>query len=79
MFIIKETPVLSKYTNKTVEIYNELHDIIDQKENKTNEQLNEESMKLMLEYEILTPESAQKLIDKNKVKVNNDSFIDLYK
>lgn len=78
IYIMKETPVLSKYTSKTQDIYNDLYYIIDTRENKTNEQLNEEAMKLMLEYEIITPESVRKLINKNKVLVDDDSFIDEY-
>ena len=41
--------------------------IIDNKENKTNEEVNEEAMDLMLKYDIITTESAEKLIAKNKV------------
>ena len=78
MFIITETPILSKYTNKTLDIYNDLYSIIDNRENKTNEQVNEEAMDLMLEYEIITKESAVKLIEKNKVEVKDDSFLDKY-
>ena len=78
MFIITETPILSKYTGKTLDIYNDLYDIIDNRESKTNEQVNEEAMKLMLEYDIITIESAQKLVDKNKVIVNDNSFIKNY-
>ena len=78
MFILENTPVLSKYTEKTVEIYNDLYEVIDNRDNKTNKELNEETMKLMLQYEIITPKSARKLIDKNKVEVNNDNFIDDY-
>ena len=78
MFIITETPVLSKYTGKTLEIYSSLYDIIDNRENKTNEQVNEEAMKLMLEYDIITTDSARKLINSNKVLVDDDSFIDEY-
>lgn len=78
MFIITKTPVLSKYTNQTVVIYNDLHQIIDNRENKTNEQLNEEAMKLMLEYKIITPSSAQKLVDRNKVSIKDSSFISQY-
>lgn len=77
-FMISETPILSKYTGKTLDIYNKLYSIIDNRANKTNEQVNEEAMKLMLEYDIITTESAHKLIDKNKVNVNTDSFIDEY-
>lgn len=78
MFILENTPVLSQYTNKTVEIYNNLYEVIDNRDNKTNKELNEETIKLMLEYEIITPKSARKLIEKNKVEVNNDDFIDKY-
>ena len=79
MFIITKTPVLSKYTGKTLDIYNDLYSIIDNRENKTNEQVNEEAMKLMLEYDIITTESAHKLVDRNKVIVNDASFIENYK
>lgn len=79
MFIITKTPVLSKYTGKTLDIYNDLYSIIDNRENKTNEQVNEEAMKLMLEYDIITTESARKLVDRNKVIVNDASFIENYK
>lgn len=78
VFIMEKTPILSKYTDKTIDIYNDLYDIIDSNGEKTNEQINEEAMDLMLKYEIITKESAKKLIDKNKVNVNDDSFLDKY-
>lgn len=78
MFIIKETPILSNYTNKTLDIYNDLYDIIDNRKQKTDQQVNEEAMKLMLKYDVITPESAHKLVDRNKVIVDDDSFIDQY-
>lgn len=78
MHIITKTPFLSKYTDKTLDIYNDLYSIIDNRENKTNEEVNEEAMELMLEHEIITPESARKLIDKNKVEIRNDDFLDKY-
>ena len=71
-YIMEETPYLSKYTNKTVKIYHDLYEVIDNKGNKTNKQINEEAMDLMLKYDIITPESAEKLIDKNKVSVSDD-------
>ena len=78
VFIMEKTPILSKYTDKTIDIYNDLYDIIDSNGEKANEQVNEEAMDLMLKYEIITKESAKKLIDKNKVNVNDDSFLDKY-
>ena len=78
-YIMTETPYLSKYTNKTVEVYSNLYEIIDKRENKSNEQINEEAMELMLNYDIITVESAEKLIKRNKVTVVNDNFLDKYK
>lgn len=78
MFIITKTPILSKYTGKTLDIYNDLYSIIDNRESKTNEEVNEEAMKLMLEYDIITTESAHKLVNRRKVIVDDDSFIDEY-
>lgn len=78
-FIMKETPYLSKYTNKTVEIYENIYKTIENRGDKTNEEINEEAMDLMLKYDIITVESAEKLIKRNKVNVNDDSFLDKYK
>ena len=79
MFILKETPVLSHYTGKTVGIYQEIYDIIDNKGNKTTEQVNEEALDVMLKYEIITVKSTDKLIEKNKIEINDKSFIDKYR
>ena len=79
MFIIEKTPILSKYTNKTLDIYNDLYTIIDNRENKDDEKINEEAMDLMLKYDIITVESAEKLIGRNKVEIDDDSFLDKYK
>jgi len=79
MFIIEKTPFLSKYTDKTLDIYNDLYAIIDNRENKDNEKVNEEAMDLMLKYDIITVESAEKLIGRNKVIVDDDSFLGKYK
>ena len=77
-FMMTKTPILSKYTEKTIDIYNDLYNIINNRENKSDTEINEEAMKLMLEYDIITPQSARKLVDKNKVIVVDDSFINTY-
>lgn len=77
-FIMEKTPFLSKYTEKTLKIYNDLYEIIDNRENKTNEKVNEEAMNLMLKHEIITKKSAKKLIDSNKVLVEDEHFLDNY-
>ena len=76
--ILEKTPILSKYTDKTLDIYNDMYSIIDNRQNKSNQTVNEEAMDLMLKYEIITPKSARKLLDRNKVTVDDDSFVNKY-
>lgn len=75
-FMLKDTPILSKFTSKTVDVYNDIYKIVVNRKDKTNKELNEETMDLMLNYDIITKESAQKLIDSNKVSVSDDYKID---
>lgn len=76
--ILENTPIISKYSKKTLNIYNELFEIIDNKGEKNNETINEEALTLMLKYEVITKESAEKLIEKNKIEVSDDKFLENY-
>ena len=78
-FILTETPVLSEYTNKTLKIYNDIYSIIENRKDKTDEEINEETMDTMLKYKVITIESAEELIRQNKVIVNNKDFLEKYK
>ena len=74
VFIMEKTPILSKYTDKTIDIYNDLYDIIDSNGEKTNEQVNEEAMDLMLKYEIITKESAKQRRDTRNGQLTHNRF-----
>lgn len=77
-YIMTETPYLSKYTEKTIEIYNNIYDVVENREYKSNQEINEETMDLMLKYDIITIDSAKKLINDNKVTVSSD-YLEKYK
>ena len=78
-FIMEETPYLSRYTKKSVEIYKDIYKTIESRKDKTNSQINEEAMDIMLKHKVITVESAEKLIKRNKVDVEDDSFLNKYK
>lgn len=78
-FILENTPYLSKYTNKTIDVYNDIYKVVEDRKEKTNKELNEEAMDLMLKYDIITLDSAEKLINSNKVSVNSTEFLEKYK
>ncbi len=78
-YILQETPVLSKYSEGTIQISKEVYDVVVNREDKTNEQINEEALRLMLKHKVITVSSAEKLIDKNKIEVDNKAFLEEYK
>ena len=78
-YIMENTPYLSKYTKKTVNVYNDIYSLIEEKDSLSNKEINEKAMNLMLNYDMITVESAEKLIKSNKVDVTDDYSLDEYK
>lgn len=75
-YMLDNTPILSGISEEMVDIYGNVYAIIDNKENKTNEQINEEVLKFLIEKEVITKESARKLVEQNKVHINDMSILD---
>ena len=75
-FILNNTPVLSSVSEEIIDIYGDVYNIIDNRKNKTNEQLNEEILKVLIDKKVVTKESAKKLVDKNKIHINDKSIVE---
>ena len=75
-FILNNTPVLSGVSEEIIDIYGDVYNIIDNRKNKTNEQLNEEILKVLIDKKVVTKESAKKLVDRNKVHINDKSIVE---
>lgn len=75
-FILNNTPVLSGVSEEIIDIYGDVYNIIDNRKNKTNEQLNEEILKVLIDKKVVTKESAKKLVDKNKIQINDKSIVE---
>lgn len=75
-FILNNTPVLSGVSEEIIDIYGDVYNIIDNRKNKTNEQLNEEILKVLIDKKVVTNESAKKLVDKNKIHINDKSIVE---
>ena len=75
-FILNNTPVLSGVSDEIIDIYGDVYNIIDNRKNKTNEQLNEEILKVLIDKKVVTKESAKKLVDKNKIHINDKSIVE---
>ena len=75
-FILNNTPVLSSVSEEIIDIYGDVYNIIDNRKNKTNEQLNEEILRVLIDKKVVTKESAKKLVDKNKIHINDKSIVE---
>lgn len=75
-FILNNTPVLSGVSEEIIDIYGDVYNIIDNRKNKTNEQLNEEILKVLIDKKVVTKESAKKLVDKNKIHINDRPIVE---
>ena len=75
-FILNNTPVLSGVSGEIIDIYGDVYNIIENRKNKTNEQLNEEILKVLIDKKVVTKESAKKLVDKNKIHINDKSIVE---
>ena len=77
--ILRETPILSDYAYKSVGIYNEIYNIVDNRDKKSEKELNKEILEVMLKNKFITYESAKNLADSNKVELDDIEFMEKYK
>ncbi len=77
--IINNTPVLSSMASNTINTYTEVYDILHDNKNQNSTELNIEIVKILLDNKIVTPDSLDKLIERNKIDLGDGSVIDPYR
>lgn len=75
-FMLNKTPVLSSMAEDIVGTYSEVYDITHNMDNKSNEEINTEILKILFEKEVVTKESARKLVDKNKLHLSDNTILE---
>ena len=75
-YILDNTLVLSNVSNEITDIYGDVYDIIDNRKDKSNEEMNEEILKVLIDKKVVTRESAKKLVERNKVHINDMSIVE---
>lgn len=69
--ILNNTPIVSNYTDSTVEIVNEFKNLKDEfKTTKSPMEFNRKTLNLFLKYKIITVESVETLVKKDKLKID---------
>lgn len=75
--ILDDTPILSDMVDDTVDVYVDVWEIIKDKNNNVNK-TNTLVLATMLDNKLITVESAKKLVETNKVIVDDPVFLDNY-
>lgn len=75
-FMLNNTPILSGVSEEMIDIYGNVYKILTEKDDKSNEELNEEVITLLIDKQVLSNESAKKLVDKNKIHINDKSILE---
>ncbi len=78
-YMLNNTPLISNYTGKISVLFDDISGVVYEDENISSETKNERILDVMLKHKFVTVESADKLIEKNKITVNDKSFIDKYR
>lgn len=79
--ILKNTPILSSFTKDFKDALDEFSDLKEEyKKDGKKQEFNYNTLNTLLKYKIITVESATKLNEKGKLKIENvDTLIDLYR
>lgn len=76
--ILKNTPILSEMADDTVEVYSDVWEIIKSKKGKSNDEINTLVLTSLLDHNLITVDSAKKLVESNKITIEDKSLVDKY-
>ena len=66
-FILNNTPFLSGYATKSVEVYNDIYEVIDNRQGKTNYEVNKEALIILLDNKVAVLQIPQSLLEELKI------------
>lgn len=77
--ILDNTPVLSSLVGTTVDTYTEVYNLLHDNKTISEVEMNEKILDLYLDKGVITVDSAEKLINMNKIYIEDTSVLDKYK
>lgn len=70
--ILNNTPILSNYTEDATKILNDFVDLKEKYNESSNaEEFNKEALAILLNYKVVDVKSIDKLVERNKIKIDN--------
>lgn len=73
--ILNSTPILSNTVGNTLDAFVEVYDLSKKYDTSSTNEFNQEALDILLKYDITTVDSIDKLIEKNKITINNVDVI----
>jgi len=78
--ILNSTPILSNTVGGTLDAFVEVYDLSKKYDTSSKDEFNQEALDVLLKYNITTVDSINKLIEKDKITINNvDNILDKYR
>jgi len=79
--ILNNTPILTSISKDTINVFNEFSVLKDKyKDSTSSEDFNKEALEVFLKYKVISPSSAEKLVEKGKLDFDGiTTIIDKYK
>lgn len=78
-YILNNTPIISKYVTETTDTYSKIYDILKNRKDKSNKEINTEVLITLLDNKLISVESAKKLVEQNKMEITEELNLDDYK
>ena len=78
-FMLNNTLILSNVSEKLVNTYDSVQNIVKNKDNSNPTEINEQIIISFLENKVISVDNLEKLINKNKITINNKNILDNYR
>lgn len=76
--ILQNTPILSDSIDNTIAVYTDVWNILKDTKDKSNSEVNLLVLATLLDNKLISLESAKKLVESNKIYIENESILDSY-
>ena len=77
-FILDKTPVLSNLIGNTIEVYSDVWDVIRNRGDLSNREINTFVLATLLDNRLITIDSARELVNSNYISIEDPSILDNY-
>ena len=76
--ILENTPILSSIVDDTVNVYSDVWNIIKNRDEKSNSEVNSLVLATLLDNKLISIESAKRLVESNKIHIDDPDILDNY-